>query len=188
LAGTPRAFTAESTGRLRELVTPISLADPSKIVDLSQLKDAGALFTTRALWDTGASNCAITTDTANALGLRPSSKAFVNHAGGQSLQNVYHVHIFLPNGVALRLVRVTECANNTTWGLIIGMDVITRGDFAITNIGGKTTFSFRFPSTETIDFVKAHPIAPPPQPIAKAGRNDKCPCGSGKKYKHCHGR
>lgn len=20
------------------------------------------------------------------------------------------------------------------------------------------------------------------------GRNEKCPCGSGKKYKHCHGR
>ena len=24
--------------------------------------------------------------------------------------------------------------------------------------------------------------------IMKAGRNDPCPCGSGKKYKHCHGR
>ena len=22
----------------------------------------------------------------------------------------------------------------------------------------------------------------------KIGRNDPCPCGSGKKYKHCHGR
>jgi preprotein translocase subunit SecA len=30
-----------------------------------------------------------------------------------------------------------------------------------------------------------------PQPIQrgpKIGRNDPCPCGSGKKYKHCHGR
>ena len=29
------------------------------------------------------------------------------------------------------------------------------------------------------------------QPIVKEksiGRNDPCPCGSGKKYKHCHGR
>ncbi|MDP5206879.1 SEC-C metal-binding domain-containing protein, partial [Alishewanella sp. SMS9] len=23
---------------------------------------------------------------------------------------------------------------------------------------------------------------------AKVGRNDACPCGSGKKYKHCHGQ
>jgi preprotein translocase subunit SecA len=22
----------------------------------------------------------------------------------------------------------------------------------------------------------------------KVGRNDPCPCGSGKKYKHCHGK
>ena len=40
----------------------------------------------------------------------------------------------------------------------------------------------------------------PPQPIKpffapnqqgrkhKIGRNEQCPCGSGKKYKHCHGR
>jgi preprotein translocase subunit SecA len=32
--------------------------------------------------------------------------------------------------------------------------------------------------------------APPPMetPTAKVRRNDPCPCGSGKKYKHCHGR
>jgi Phytanoyl-CoA dioxygenase (PhyH)/SEC-C motif len=29
--------------------------------------------------------------------------------------------------------------------------------------------------------------AEPPKP-GKVGRNDACPCGSGKKYKHCHGR
>ena len=31
-----------------------------------------------------------------------------------------------------------------------------------------------------------------PEPIRirepRVGRNDPCPCGSGKKYKHCHGR
>ena len=28
---------------------------------------------------------------------------------------------------------------------------------------------------------------PPPTPAGKVGRNDPCPCGSGKKYKKCHG-
>jgi preprotein translocase subunit SecA len=31
----------------------------------------------------------------------------------------------------------------------------------------------------------------PQQPVSvgeKVGRNDPCPCGSGKKYKACHGR
>lgn len=35
------------------------------------------------------------------------------------------------------------------------------------------------------------PQAAKPQPIhvgEKTGRNDPCPCGSGKKFKHCHGR
>ncbi|MGC1729949.1 MAG: SEC-C metal-binding domain-containing protein, partial [Steroidobacteraceae bacterium] len=42
------------------------------------------------------------------------------------------------------------------------------------------------------------PAAAPPPPEAesgspfvrgerKVGRNEPCPCGSGKKYKHCHG-
>ena len=26
------------------------------------------------------------------------------------------------------------------------------------------------------------------QAFANVGRNDPCPCGSGKKYKHCHGQ
>jgi preprotein translocase subunit SecA len=38
----------------------------------------------------------------------------------------------------------------------------------------------------------AEEAAPPAQPVTrdspKVGRNDPCPCGSGKKYKHCHGR
>ena len=27
-----------------------------------------------------------------------------------------------------------------------------------------------------------------PSTWGKVARNDKCPCGSGKKYKHCHGK
>jgi preprotein translocase subunit SecA len=27
-----------------------------------------------------------------------------------------------------------------------------------------------------------------PASWGKVGRNEDCPCGSGKKYKHCHGR
>jgi preprotein translocase subunit SecA len=32
--------------------------------------------------------------------------------------------------------------------------------------------------------VKQAPVKAAP----KIGRNDPCPCGSGKKYKHCHGK
>jgi preprotein translocase subunit SecA len=38
------------------------------------------------------------------------------------------------------------------------------------------------------------PQGPPRQPVQpvrvekKVGRNDPCPCGSGKKFKQCHGK
>ncbi|MEP7184056.1 MAG: SEC-C metal-binding domain-containing protein, partial [Betaproteobacteria bacterium] len=43
---------------------------------------------------------------------------------------------------------------------------------------------------ETADGAAAAIPAPAPFVRAgdKVGRNDPCPCGSGKKYKHCHGR
>jgi len=39
-------------------------------------------------------------------------------------------------------------------------------------------------------FGKAERISEPTaqSPHRKIGRNEQCPCGSGKKYKHCHGR
>jgi len=72
---------------------------------------------------------------------------------------------------------------------IIGMDVICKGDFAITNVNGETRMSFRYPSVGTIDYVvEANKIV-----YAGINRNAPCPCGakdkSGKsvRYKHCHG-
>jgi preprotein translocase subunit SecA len=34
----------------------------------------------------------------------------------------------------------------------------------------------------------ANATSQPIQAGPKVGRNDPCPCGSGKKYKHCHGQ
>ena len=37
--------------------------------------------------------------------------------------------------------------------------------------------------------MQAQPLASEQAPSGpKVGRNDPCPCGSGKKYKHCHGQ
>jgi hypothetical protein len=37
--------------------------------------------------------------------------------------------------------------------MLIGMNIITMGDFAITNHRGQTVMSFRVPSLQKIDFV-----------------------------------
>jgi preprotein translocase subunit SecA len=38
------------------------------------------------------------------------------------------------------------------------------------------------------DSAPAAKAAPFVRHVGKIGRNDPCPCGSGKKYKHCHGK
>jgi len=40
------------------------------------------------------------------------------------------------------------------------------------------------PEGEAASAPKAAPFV---RQVGKIGRNDPCPCGSGKKYKHCHG-
>ena len=91
------------------------------------------------------------------LGLKPISKTIVYHAEGKSFQNVYMVNLFLPNDLYIENVEVTETkALTNEFDVIIGMDIITQGDLAITNIGGNTLFSFRLPSQKRIDFVQEH--------------------------------
>ncbi|MBN1585788.1 SEC-C domain-containing protein [Candidatus Uhrbacteria bacterium] len=62
------------------------------------------------------------------------------------------------------------------------MDIITLGDFTVTNLNGRSMMSFRIPSCCEVDYVKEI------HEEQKPGRNDPCPCGSGRKYKKCHGK
>jgi preprotein translocase subunit SecA len=39
-----------------------------------------------------------------------------------------------------------------------------------------------------VDEATARQLGPVPSAVPRVGRNDPCPCGSGKKYKQCHGR
>ena len=114
-----------------------------------------------AIWDTGATHSAITKRVVDDLGLKPTGVRETRHADGKSLNNTYLVNILLPYKVLVGSVRVTEVKlipdDNTSDDqhpqLLIGMDIIGLGDFAVTNADGKTTFSFRVPSVEEIDFI-----------------------------------
>jgi preprotein translocase subunit SecA len=48
--------------------------------------------------------------------------------------------------------------------------------------------SYSAPSEDGAAEVKGTPASAAEDEFAGVGRNDKCPCGSGKKYKQCHGR
>jgi SEC-C motif/gag-polyprotein putative aspartyl protease len=172
----PQSFTVAAPGRLRALSTEAKIAaafDPTQPpAGINYLKFV-------AIWDTGATNTVITANVVAACGLKPVGMTKVHTAGGIRDSEVYLVNVALPNGVGFAGVRVTKGDIGTGADVLIGMDIIGTGDFAVTNAGGKTVFSFRYPSVEHIDFVK--------QSAPAVGRNDPCPCGSGRKYKKCHG-
>jgi predicted aspartyl protease len=182
----PKAFTLKFNGNIaRTLITECGVCrafDP-----LSRAKHP-EIAKFNGLWDTGATGSVISKNVVDALNLKPISKAKVFHANGESLVNVYAINLFLPNQVAFPFVKVTEGILNG-FDILIGMDIITSGDFALTNTAGSTTFSFRVPSIEEIDYVKdKEPKSEPLKLKPSIGRNELCHCGSNKKFKHCHGK
>lgn len=138
-----------------------------------------------AIWDTGATGSVITEKVAKELDLKPTGMALVSTASGENFANTYIVNIWLPNKVVFGELKVIEGKIQGENEVLIGMDVISSGDFAVTNYDGKTVFTFRSPSAKCIDFVKKIRQESLVKAINKIGRNDPCPCGSGKKYKHC---
>ena len=106
-----------------------------------------------ALWDTGATGTVISEKVVQALGLKSTGKEIVYHANGRSKVDTYSINILLPNNVDFRALKVTEGVLNNI-DVLIGMDIISKGDFAVTTSQGKTKFSFQIPSTHKIDFAK----------------------------------
>ncbi|NQU80394.1 MAG: SEC-C domain-containing protein [Bacteroidetes bacterium] len=183
------ALTIKFNGIANQIVIECGISLPFD-PNINKDEKAPKVSKSTALWDTGATASVITQKTAAALGLKPVSKTMVSHAGGESTQSVYLVNIYLPNSVVIPNVKVTECQDTSgTFGVIIGMDIIALGDFAVTNFNGITTASFRIPSIATTDYVKEFNDKHRTPAVAEKlpGRNEPCHCGSGKKFKHCHG-
>lgn len=157
------AFTVKYNGRARVLTTKTKIGLPFSQEEYRRRKETGETIELKeyfAIWDTGATNCVITKKVVDELGLKPIKIVEVNHAGGKFNSNVYLVNIGLPNNVLVGAVQVTEGiltsgAVNPEFepNVLIGMDIIGAGDFAVTNSNGKTVMSFKIPSTEEIDFV-----------------------------------
>jgi hypothetical protein len=139
-----------------------------------------------AQWDTGATCSAITERVVQKLCLQPVSRAMISTPSGKRDCNQYYVNVCLPNRVRVQNVLVTE-GLMVSCDILIGMDIIGLGDFAVSNFNGETSFSFRMPSVGIIDFVNNSYNVPIKNQI-KIGRNDLCPCKSGLKYKKCCGK
>ena len=133
------------------------------------------------IWDTGATNSAVTRKVIDDCGLIPIGRTIVNTASDQIDTGIFLADIYLPNMVVFQSILVTECKLVSEEEVLIGMDIISLGDFAVSNKDGKTSFSYRCPSAGEIDFTKNFSSE-------KVSRNEPCPCGSGIKHKKCHGK
>jgi hypothetical protein len=172
----PQAFSINYNGLSNRLISDI------EVFSLSFPRPAP--YKTTALWDTGATASIITRETAQALNLVPTGKVIINHGGGQSEHLTHLVDIGLPNGVLVSGITVTEMEHIVdNFGVIIGMDIISSGDFSITNLNRKTCFSFRYPSLARVDFVEEIN-----RQMKRLRGHNLCPCKSGKQYRKCHGK
>lgn len=142
-----------------------------------------------SLWDTGATRSVITKAVVDALELKPISVGTARTPQGTYDAYLYYIDLYLPNSVYFPKLLVME-GQPADCDILIGMDVIGHGDFAVSNYNQQTTFTYRYPSCAKIDFVEHSYIGPVVKRNApdEPARNSKCPCGSGKKYKNCCGK
>lgn len=179
------ALTYRANTYVNRLVTPVTIINP---ITKQEIKAKG-------IWDTGATNSAILDKTSKILDLCPLSIVEVIGVHGKKKVFLYNIIVRLNNENIEIPVHANECTaldeTDSDICLLIGMDVITRGDLAITNFNNQTVLTFRYPSIETIDYVKE--IEQFNNCLKKHNFNeikhitDKCYCGSGKLFKNCHG-
>ena len=141
-----KAFCVSGNGPLEELATPVGLALPHC------QRPASLDFV--AIWDTGATGCAITREAAVRIGAKPCGLTYVAGVHGTHAVDTYYVSLHLPMNVSVPIIEATELDQSAGCDFLIGMDVIRMGDFAVSNLGGNTTFTFRIPSLACIDFTK----------------------------------
>ena len=175
------AFTTYGAGRLDVLKNEVGITAAGG--DGSQTPK---FFQT--VWDTGATATVITELVVSECGLKESGMTELRGIHGSETTHTYLVDVYLPNKVRVMDVKVAKAPLTGDSNILVGMDIISMGDFAVSSYDGRTSFSFRLPSTERIDFLLLK-NQPRHERLTggNVGRNDPCPCGSGKKFKKCHG-
>ena len=146
------SFTLDYSKQVKVLYTKVGISEafPAGSAEVVQ-PDPEQL---NAIWDTGATGSAITPEVVKALNLRPSGMCTISGVYGAKDTNTYLVNLFLPNKVVIPNIRVSEVDKLAgDFGVLIGMDIIGQGDFAVSNVDNKTVLTFRLPSKKRFDFV-----------------------------------
>lgn len=106
-------------------------------------------------WDTGATGTCISRELVCQLELIPTGMVQVHTPSGIGVMNKYMINLILNNEIQISNLPVMDSEiGKQGIDVLIGMDIISMGDFAVSNFEGKTQFSFRIPSQEHVEYHK----------------------------------
>ncbi|GHV76946.1 hypothetical protein AGMMS49942_17670 [Spirochaetia bacterium] len=140
-----RGFTKLYKVPVKKLTTPVNIL-PTASADKAL---RGVRAEVSALWDTGATITCIKPELRDRFKLRMAetgSSMPIAGIGGIIKAGFTIVSIFLAHNFKIEYcpVYVLDFPGNAD--MIIGMDIITMGDFVVCNAKGETSFSFAIPS------------------------------------------
>ena len=107
------------------------------------------------IWDTGASISCVTNNIIERYNLTSIGKSDFftgSHCESRST-DVYSIDLMFRDNFVFNNLRVLKIEKHDVFDIIIGMDIISQGDFAVSNLNGSTSFSFRIPSMGTANFL-----------------------------------
>lgn len=124
-----------------------------KLINSAIIEYNNNFIPVKAQWDTGATGTCISKRIVKELELTPTGMINVHTPSGVGTMNKYMVNLILNNEVRIMNVVVMDSEiGNQGIDVLIGMDIISNGDFAVSNYEGRTQFSFRLPSQEHVEY------------------------------------
>jgi len=140
-----RAFSKSYNKSVSKLITPVGILP---VLTVGKVLSTVPVEAT-ALWDTGATATCIKPALVERLKMRLlslSNKTTLSGIGGKVAARITMINLFLSPvlEVDYRPVYVADFPGFAD--ILIGMDIIGKGDFAVCNTGNKTLFSFAMPS------------------------------------------
>lgn len=124
-----------------------------KLINSAIVESSTNVLPVKAQWDTGATGTCISKELVKKLNLLPTGKVNVSTPSGIGTMNKYIINLILNNEVRIQnLIVMDSEIGKQGIDVLIGMDIISIGDFAVSNYEGKTQFSFRIPSQEHVEY------------------------------------
>ena len=139
-----------------------------------------------AVWDTGATRSCINETFALKYKLPISGMTICRGVNSQQQVNTYVVSLVLPNNNYVNDIEICSCDSTFPYGMLIGMDIISKGEFMVCTHNNITVYSFQNPAISLLSFDY---ILNRPQ-LGISVNDDfnvdmLCPCGSKLSFKKC---